>query len=275
MAELPSAAFDADTLAKTLFTLRSAGRAAPTASFPLPNSLAQAIAAQSALARLEGSGKEAWKVAMTPDKQPVIAPLHPLRKSITDSRLPFLPGMKFEVEIAVRLGCDLPPQAQTYARSDVLDAISEARIGCELLATAVQESGKLSFPLYLADRIGNRGYILGPEVPKTLVDKINGLPLKVTQADALLYDGPARHPAGDTLDWLVAYANDGTRPNGSLTTGQIITTGALSGAMPLAGPGKIDVLIDGKYAMGVILVSWESGEAARACGKMQEAAAAV
>ncbi|MFB9949151.1 fumarylacetoacetate hydrolase family protein [Rhizobium puerariae] len=255
MAEFPSAPFDADTLAKTLFTLRKEGRVAPTASFALPGGLTQAMDAQNALARLEEAGGHAWKVAMTPDGQPVVAPLHPYEASSTPARLLFLPGMKFEVEIAVRLGRDLPPQATAYTRSDVLDAISEAHIGCELLATAVQESGKLSFPLYLADRIGNRGYALGPAVPKALVDGIGGLPLKVTQEGETLYDGPARHPAGDTLDWLVAYANDGARPQGSLKAGAIITTGALSGAMPLAAPGRVDVLIDGRYAMSVILAS--------------------
>lgn len=64
-----------------------------------------------------------------------------------------------------------------------------------------------------------------------------------------LYAGPARHPADDTLAWLVAYANDPTRPSASLARGMVVTTGALTGAMPLAGPGLVQVAVAGEHAI--------------------------
>ncbi|MGO8658859.1 2-keto-4-pentenoate hydratase, partial [Rhizobium ruizarguesonis] len=51
----------------------------------------------------------------------------------------------------------------------------------------------------------------------------------------------AQHPKGDVLTWLVDYANDGLRPETSLKTGALITTGTLSGAIELTEPGEIDI----------------------------------
>ena len=110
------------------------------------------------------------------------------------------------------------------------------------MIVAVRESGSISFPLFLADRLGNSGYVLGPKVDKSVVDTAGGTPLKVTHAGRTIYDGPAQHPKGDVLTWLVDYANDGARPEASLKAGALITTGTLSGAVELTGPGEIDIL---------------------------------
>jgi 2-keto-4-pentenoate hydratase len=252
MAELSTHAFHADTLAEILVGLREQGRAAPTASFTLPPDLASAMQAQTAVAKKAGALDGVFKVAMTPDKHPVVAPLHPYVEG-SDVHLPYLVGTRFEVEIAVRLGRDLPVQSAAYARDEIFDAVAGAHLGSELLFTVIEESGKVSFPLYLADRIGNGGYALGPTVSKSLVDTVGGLALKVTVDGIPIYDGPARHPADDVLAWLVDYANDPSRPEGSLTTGTIITTGALSGAMPLPGAGLVEVTLEGGYRMSVTL----------------------
>ncbi|NKF32899.1 2-keto-4-pentenoate hydratase, partial [Pseudomonas sp. BGM005] len=61
-------------------------------------------------------------------------------------------------------------------------------------------------------------------------------------AGRTIYDGPAQHPKGDVLTWLVEYANDGLRPETSLKAGALITTGTLSGAVVLTEPGEIDIL---------------------------------
>ncbi len=253
MNDSPSAVFDAKALADRLYSLRIAGRSQATAEFSAPDDLEAAMQAQKALATLEGAPGNAWKVAMSPDKSAVVAPLHPYVETTRDAELPYLPGMKFEVEIALRLGRDLPVKANAYFRDEIYDAVSQAYLGAELLSSAVEESGKLSFPLYVADRIGNRGYALGPIVPKTLIDTVAEADLKVVQDAVSIYEGPAKHPVGDVLAWLVAYANDSTRPAGSLEAGTIITTGALSGAMPLSAPGTVEVQLAGEYLLNVKL----------------------
>jgi len=250
-----STVFDVQALADSLYALREACRSQATAEFSLPQNLLTAMQAQQTLAAKEGVPGNAWKVAMSPDKHAVVAPLHPYVETSRDAELPYLPGMKFEVEIAVRLGRSLPIKSDLYSREEIYDAVSEAYLGAELLSSAIKEGGTLSFPLFVADRIGNRGYVLGPAVPKTLVDTVGEAELIVTQGDNPIYKGPAKHPVGDVLAWLVAYANDSARPGNSLKAGAIITTGALSGAMLLPGSGKVEVLLSKVHALNVVLMA--------------------
>ncbi|MBY5359543.1 2-keto-4-pentenoate hydratase [Rhizobium leguminosarum] len=234
--------FDPRALAAGLHSLRQAGRQEATSTFALPADLDQAMEAQDLLAAADGISSNAWKVTVSPQGQAVTAPLHPYAEGVSGADTPWYPGLKFETEIAVRLGRDLPVRTGApYSRAEVVEAISAVYVGAELLVSAIRESGSISFLLFVADRLGNSGYVLGPEVEKSVVDTAAGTPLKVTHAGRTIYDGPAQHPKGDVLTWLVDYANDGLRPEISLKTGALITTGTLSGAIELTEPGEIDI----------------------------------
>ncbi|MFW8584308.1 fumarylacetoacetate hydrolase family protein [Rhizobium beringeri] len=234
--------FDPRTVAARLHSLREAGRQEATDSFALPADLPQAMEVQNLLTAADGISSNAWKVTVSPQGQAVTAPLHPYAEAVTGADIPWYPGLKFETEIAVRLGSDLPVRTGVpYSRADVVEAISAVYLGAELLVSAVRESGSVSFLLFVADRLGNSGYVLGPKLEKSVVDTVGGTPLKVTHAGRTIYDGPAQHPKGDVLTWLVDYANDGLRPETSLKSGALITTGTLSGAIELTEPGAIGI----------------------------------
>ncbi|MCW1407735.1 2-keto-4-pentenoate hydratase [Rhizobium sp. 1AS11] len=236
--------FDPRTVAARLHSLRQAGRQEATDSFALPADLHQAMEAQNLLTAADGISSNAWKVTVSPQGQAVTAPLHPYAEAVSGADIPWYPGLKFETEIAVRLGSDLPVRAGIrYSRTEVVEAISAVYLGAELLVSAVKESGSVSFLLFVADRLGNSGYVLGPKLEKSVVDTVGGTPLKVTHAGHTIYDGPAQHPKGDVLTWLVDYANDSLRPETSLKSGALITTGTLSGAIELTEPGEIDILL--------------------------------
>ncbi|NKL54409.1 fumarylacetoacetate hydrolase family protein [Rhizobium leguminosarum] len=236
--------FDPRTVAARLHSLRQAGRQEATDTFALPADLHQAMEAQNLLTATDGISSNAWKVTVSPQGQAVTAPLHPYAEAVSGADIPWYPGLKFETEIAVRLGSDLPVRAGIpYSRTEVVEAISAVYLGAELLVSAVKESGSVSFLLFVADRLGNSGYVLGPKLEKSVVDTVGGTPLKVTHAGHTIYDGPAQHPKGDVLTWLVDYANDGLRPETSLKAGALITTGTLSGAIELTEPGEIDILL--------------------------------
>ncbi|MBY5348926.1 fumarylacetoacetate hydrolase family protein [Rhizobium leguminosarum] len=234
--------FDPRALAAGLHSLRQSGRQEATSTFALPADLDQAMEAQDLHAAADGISSNAWKVTVSPQGQAVTAPLHPYAEGVSGADIPWYPGLKFETEIAVRLGSDLPVRTgASYSRAEVVEAISAVYVGAELLVSAIRESGSVSFLLFVADRLGNSGYVLGPEVEKSVVDTAAATPLKVTHAGRTIYNGPAQHPKGDVLTWLVDYANDGLRPQTSLKTGALITTGTLSGAIELTEPGEIDI----------------------------------
>lgn len=245
MTDSAAAAFDPRALANRLHGLRSTGAQAPTADFSLPGDLRHAMDAQNFLAADESITSNAWKVAVSPDGQAVTAPLQPYHEAVSGARIPWRKGMKFEAEIAVRLGKDLPLRDAAYSRAEIVEAVADAYLGAELLVSGIKESGSLSFLLFLADRLGNSGYVLGPVLPNTILDTVGGAPLKVTLNGQGIYDAPAGHPKGDVLTWLLAYANDKLRPESSLRNGALITTGSLCGAIELAEPGEIDIVLAG------------------------------
>jgi 2-keto-4-pentenoate hydratase len=251
-----NAAFDPRALAARLDGLHKAGSQAPTADFALPADLRHAMDAQNFLAAEEAIASNAWKVTASPDGQAVTAPLHPYAEADSGAQIPWAKGMKFEAEIAVRIGSDLPVRRNgDYSRAEVADAVATVHLGAELLVSAIEESGKISFLLFLADRLGNSGYVLGPTVPKSLIDTATGTPLKVTFNGQSIYDAPAQHPKGDVLTWLVDYANDKLRPENSLKAGALITTGTLCGAIELAAPGDIEILLNDTARLHLSLVA--------------------
>ncbi|SEI08606.1 2-keto-4-pentenoate hydratase [Rhizobium tibeticum] len=255
MAASAAAPFDPRALAAKLHGLRRSQSQAPTAEFALPADLRHAMDAQNFLAADEAIASNAWKVTVSPDGQAVTAPLHPFVQAESGAQIPWQRGTKLEAEIAVRLGRDLPVRREgSYSRADIVDAIEAVHLGAELLASAIEESGKISFLLFLADRLGNSGYVLGPRVEKPAVDTASGTPLKVTFNGKPIYDAPAQHPKGDVLTWLLEYANDGMRPNTSLKAGALVTTGTLCGAIELVTPGDIEIVLGGSTCLRLALV---------------------
>jgi len=247
--------FDPRALAARLSGLEKSGEKAPTADFVLPATLREAMDAQNFLAAEERISTHAWKVAMSPSGEPVLAPLHPYFEAVSGASISWRPGMKFEAEVAVRLGQDLPVrQNGDYSREEIVEAIADCHLGAELLASSIVESGQVSFLLYLAERIGNKGYVLGPTLPKSIVDTVGNTTLKVTHGEQVIYDALARHPNDDVLVWLLAYANDKLRPHTSLKKGALITTGTLCGAIELTSRGPIEIVLGNETRLSLSIV---------------------
>ncbi|MEY9834074.1 2-keto-4-pentenoate hydratase [Sinorhizobium fredii] len=160
-------------------------------------------------------------------------------------------GLRVEAEIGVRLASSLPPRQNGYSRDAVIAAIGAVHLGVEVLDSRVAEGGKAPFLLFLADRLGNAGYALGPELPRDLLHGAEGRPLDVSLGGATLFSGEAHHPAGDVLAWLVGWANERQRAEDTLAAGGIVTTGSLCGALDVASPGRLDVKLDGRWNLSV------------------------
>ncbi|NIB58659.1 2-keto-4-pentenoate hydratase (plasmid) [Agrobacterium tumefaciens] len=248
-------AFDIGGLAQHLVKLRTEGRQALTAEFaaPPPN-IESAMETQDRVSELEGIESHAWKVAASPDNDFVVAPLHPFLESASRRILIWRPGMKLEVEIAVKLGKDLPVLLEgTYSRDAIAEAVCEIFLGVELVWSAVGDGGSVSYPLFLADRLGNMGYVLGPSLSASTLESFTGMPLYVSLNKKALYDAGAQHPTGDLLTWLLGYTNDTTRPQASLREGSVITTGSLCGAFEITEPGHINVRLNSDVSFDFLL----------------------
>ncbi|MBR0713880.1 fumarylacetoacetate hydrolase family protein [Bradyrhizobium liaoningense] len=183
-----------------------------------------------------------WKVAIGPQQLPVAAPLLDLYPDSSDISL--FRNCTIEVELAVRLRTDLPRrEAGTYERSDILDAIENAVLGIEVIGGRFDSVANVSFLSFLADNLGNRAYVVGDSVPLSALSEVNGLDCLVTLDGQPLYQAPASHPAGDPLLPLLAYANAQSDYLGGLKAGQLVTTGSLSGVLPVRATGLLEARI--------------------------------
>lgn len=240
-----------DALAQQLYDLRSAGSQLPTAELvSVPVSLQDAIDVQSRLSKLEGVELDAWKVAKSPSGDPVAGLLHPLLNNVPDAMLPWRRGMKIEVEIAVELSEALPVRKDTsYERADIEAAVSNAYLGAELVWSGISEGGTISFPAFMADRLGNAGYVLGPALPLEVIHPGSAMSLTLRLNGQIAFDAVGQHPTKDPLTWLWDYANNHARPATTLRKGSIITTGSLCGAIEVPSPGNVSVQLGDDAAM--------------------------
>lgn len=232
---------EARRIAQRIASLRATSERIATAEFEFEPDIDAAESIQDSGLQTVPDG---WKVAKSPQGIPVVSPLDPV---VTGSdALVWRTGTMIEVEIAAILREDLPVrQGHAYTRREVFDAVEGFYLGVELVRSVLKENGKESFSLFLADRMGNDGYYLGPAFPKDDLEKVQSASLRIGVDGTVIYDADARHSNGDCLGWLVDFANRAAGKGDPLRSGAVITTGSLCGGIPVASPGNVDIQIAG------------------------------
>jgi 2-keto-4-pentenoate hydratase len=137
-----------------------------------------------------------------------------------------------EVEYQARLGADLPPRAKPYSVEEITEAVISLHPGIELAECRfVHDAAFPPLTAILADGAGSGTVVYGPAIPdwqkrdivrQEVVLTCNGTPRrKGTAAEAL------DHPMVP-LTWL---ANELSRTGIGLKTGEMISTGTLTGML--------------------------------------------
>jgi 2-keto-4-pentenoate hydratase len=210
----------------------------------LPESVEEVMRVQAA--SVEGHLVAGWKVAIGPGGLPVAAPLLNLVKADSSRHAtcncPNLTAV--EVEIAFCLKSDLAPD-RVYGREDVLAHIGSVHLGIELIAPRLREGDKAPFLLFLADRLGNGGYVVGPELDPAVLDMLASAAsrpsMKIQINGAEKQAVCPAHVNGDPLAPLVAYANAQNDRLDGLRGGQFVTTGSLCGVLPVRGDCRLQI----------------------------------
>lgn len=206
----------------------------------VPADFEAAMAVQRTFAGLAGKPVKGWKLAIRPDGQAVGAPMLDCHRTDDDNVAVFPKGGTegIEVEICFTLASDIPAAGGiSFSRADLIRHIDKVHLGAELLRYRLVEKNQVPFPLFLADRLANHGFIVGPEVAHGILEAFSGdetgLPhLTVTERSVNVFDAAARHPNGDPLAPLVAFANAPINKGDLLKAGQVVTTGSLCGVIP-------------------------------------------
>jgi len=204
---------------------------------------AEAFAVQRETLALNGWLTGGYKVAIRPDGSSISAPMAHITHASTSGTAGFeRPAIDaLEVEICFVLGKELAAPGNTpYTRETLLDHVASISSGVEFLGHRLDDGGKSPALLFLADRLGNAGYVLGEELPAQMIEPGQSYPLTITINGDTVFTGPGKHPNGDPVAALLLFANALTEP---VAKGRIITTGSLCGAIPT--PARAAIAISG------------------------------
>lgn len=234
--------------AAALVEARRRGGLAPVALENAPASLADAMAVQQEVALAIGASVAGWKVGYAPDGVPVAAPIYAKAMHASGDRVPIGPSGKsgIEVELALRLGGDLPPRpGRLYGRADILDACEALLMGVEIVAGRLPEPPKPPFLALLADNSSNGAFVRGREVRDFRGLELSQLRCKLALNGEKTHEGVGGHAKGDPLLAVIDYVNRPCDMLGGLKAGQIVTTGTLSGCPYVEGAVKIFAELEG------------------------------
>jgi 2-keto-4-pentenoate hydratase len=221
------------------------GQPSTTANAALPpTDYVSAMRVQRDVTEALGATVAGWKVGFSPDGVAVAGPLYasavqPSRGSVrlTDR------GFIVEIELAFRLARNLP--RQPYTREAILDAIDEALIGIELVAGRHGEPPEVPYFAFLADNIGNAGYVTGASTRGFRALDLKALPLRFSVDGEVVQESRGGHPQGDPVEPLRAYASQPYDELGGLRKGQLVTTGSLTKPLRIDRAVRIEASLDG------------------------------
>ena len=137
-----------------------------------------------------------------------------------------------ECEFFVILAADMPPMTQPYVLSDAIGAIASVHAGIEVAEVRFPLSSPPPMTAVLADGSATGRYIIRAEI----VDWRDGLldvSVELAVDGITVAKGYGADVMGDPLNAVVWLANERARWGDGLKAGEIISTGAATGIVPI------------------------------------------
>ncbi|MBM3645713.1 MAG: 2-keto-4-pentenoate hydratase [Alphaproteobacteria bacterium] len=222
--------------ARTLIEARRSG-AQVSPPFALPDRAA-VFAIQDEVARLSG-GIGGWKVGASgrgaePNPAPLLAGTVRRSPAAFDGRTLHMIGI--EIEIAFRVGHDVPSRTTPVPTEEALKGIDAAFVAMEVCDTRIANYRNAHPSWLLADNQSNHALILGTPLTRWRDIEWDGLTVRLEIDGALHTERRGGFAAGDPL-WLVGWMIDhAARHRGGVRAGSIVTTGSWIG-LPFFPPG--------------------------------------
>lgn len=150
-------------------------------------------------------------------------------------------GMRIELEIAFRLGRDLPGRAdgQPYGADEVAAALASAFAAFEIVESRLPAEPKPAPLAARADNLSNWGLVVGAPIADWRGVVRADVAVALTIDGARVVDQHGGHPAGDPFHPVVWLANALVARGTALTAGQVVTTGAFGGSHPLPAGARV------------------------------------
>lgn len=216
-----------------------------------PSTLEEAFAVQDRLGEMLGERVAGWKAGFTEAGEVLQGAM--FASTVLESGASYAPTRftaGYEGELAFRFLRDLPPRKEAYSREEVMAAVAILP-AIEIVATRFANPA-IARPLdRIADNNVNGGFVAGPEIRDwQSIDLAN---LKVTFAvdGKVVLQKTGNHPAGDPFAPALALANR-LREGRGISAGQVITTGAPTGCIPVARGSGIAITFE---SIGTVTLS--------------------
>jgi len=213
-----------------------------------PETPSEAMAVQAEVARLLGAEVGGWKVAIRPDGLAAAAPMfrHLIVPEGQSSAILDNGPIGIEIEICIRLARDLPPRpGKPYTREDIVAACDRVFAGIEIVTPRLDKPFDIPFTTFLADNVGNGGYVMGGGVDDVSRVDLTNLRCVFDFNGEVAYDKVGGHPAKDPLVFVLACANAQIDKLGGFKAGQLITTGSLGGIFWRGKGEQVNARIEG------------------------------
>ncbi len=231
-----------DAVSRELVNARMS--ATPLSAFPgpLPETMAQAYAIQSASIARWPDTVEGWKVGLLPPPArerylaerlagPIFrSQIHGVATGSSTVMPIFVGGFAaVEAEFVCRLGVTVKPVDREWTDEELANLVGGLHIGAEIASSPMAQINNLGPTVVVSDFGNNAGLVLGPEIPDWQTKRPEDLPARtivdgevVGEASAAaIKDGPI-----DALRFIVALAAERRL---ELPAGTLISTGASTG----------------------------------------------
>jgi 2-keto-4-pentenoate hydratase len=193
-----------------------------------PLSRDDALAVQDAVvARLGGPG--GWKTAPPqPGHEPVFTPLPAIHIHVSPAALsgvwPFRP--EIEVEIAVKLGRELPQRPGGYVRDDLAAAIVSAHPAIEVIGSRFTDRKGTDPLTSIADLRSNVSTVVGPPLANWRALEFATVGMRLSFDGVQVAEVSGGHSTTEVLDALANLATHAMTRREHLKAGHVIITGA-------------------------------------------------
>jgi 2-keto-4-pentenoate hydratase len=181
-----------------------------------------------------------WKVGMgSPTAEPACAPVYRDRILASGAMLDAAryQGLALEIEFAFKLRRDLPPRARAYAYDEVAEAVDFVPL-IEVLGSRYRDRLAVSAAEQLADANANGAFIVGAPIAGWRDFDFRTMRVDLAIDGEVVQSACGTHPTGDPLVLVIWLADHVAVRCGGLKSGDIVTTGSLQGATPIAAGSR-------------------------------------
>jgi 2-keto-4-pentenoate hydratase len=232
---------------RTSKRIKDLGRAAP-------RDFAEAYDMQRAVIAALGATIAGYKISVFPDGETMVAPILTHLVQATGATCSLAPAQSIgiELEFGFRFTKAVPAAAEPAV---VMAAIGETVVSLELCETRYERLDGLSRETLAADLISNRGAVLGQTRPFNARDPFKSVVCRQKLDGALNTERAASHPNGDPLLPLALIPKALLAAGYTITPGQFVITGSLTGLTWVEAPLSVVGEIDGFGSVSINLVA--------------------